>query len=367
MNYIQESVINKRIKNLIDIEKMFGSIRKEFNTDNSTFINKCFGEKAKKTIINKAARYIKNMNESIFKEFNIDINLRIIPAKYNNMMTTYRVLNVYNVDPSNLDEVLDVSKDGRIRMVNPNLIKAKIEMTSEIVFNKSLTPKQLTAILLHEIGHIFSIPMIKIAYYLSMIDDTENNKIHNMTDTKKTIENLNYLKHNYVNIYSTYKSMGSLDDDNDMNERFADSFSSHYGYGNELVDSLLVISSNTYDMPDNRKLDRVDQLIRDAKDIMYDLFLRNRSYPELFDRLLYINDEMKYELEYDATLPKDTRAKFKNKINKLNKKLEKEYYINSDNDSLYRTYINNSRKNKLKNMHSNTPELMVLYHTIGKK
>lgn len=371
----QEAVITKKLKTLVDIEKRFKDIRDLFKSSNEYLYEALNSADKKKSdkYFSKLVSYLTAICNDLSKEFNIKACLSVVISSTQNMVTFYEVTDASKIDPTDFKQIINITKDGRIRLADQRLIISKIQMTSAILLNPKLTPKQLTAILLHEVGHIFSIPMIKVSYYLYLLDD-DKNKIHSMNDAikikQKKIEDgvFGTLMEKFTNARSTMKANSShIDSNDDVNERFADSFAAHYGYSAELAEALWTISYKDREVPNNKKHNRIMSILVDIDQALYDFVFRPGTYPNLFDRLLYLNNEMKYELEYDPKLSVKTKKMFKKKIDALNSKLEKTYHIDENpNGGLYSSYIHNKRKEKLKNMHVDKPDLMVLYHTMGK-
>lgn len=176
-----------------------------------------------------------------------------------------------------------------------------IMLTTPLLFNGKLSPRELVAVILHEIGHSFSKPVL--------------NK-DSFTDR--------------------------------ANERFADSFASMYGYSEELVSALskLTYSKRDKSLPlrDVPILNILNGLTAIAGDI-YARQFKGVAHPQLEDRQNMILDQLYSDLKNTPDLSDANRKELLRQIDACKACMQNNEDNNSDiSNRMYRFYSKNISK-----------------------
>lgn len=245
--------------------------------------------------------------------------------------------------------------------------------TKAILFNIGMTPKELTAILLHEIGHNFmdavmplEAPILFLTDYfiinIKTIDRLKHNKpVEDIYKEGKSLvdKSVKFLHCfalclpfiNYMAGLIAHKTNIILTIEGIItglfgytNEKFADNFAANYGYGPELASGLAKMD-NSVANPSFwiYKIPILGKLIHNMLDLFV-LIIGNmmiEPHPESIHRMNNTINSLKYEIENNPCLDNDTKKEILQQI-KETEKIEDEYLkdINSNGYSLIKiSYI----------------------------
>lgn len=220
--------------------------------DDLLYIDKCFMSIKNKVAIDE------NLNKislALKRLFDVDFKLKIIENNTNTFfgMTIYpSVSTMDKVTECILDKDSNINKVYRIWEKNDDWY---IEIDSLLLYDGNLNtnPPEMTAVLLHEIGHVVysnTIPqrlykvikykLVKMNYQMKQLIDTDKiRKLFNIA----IIESCSSKNYNYINT--------------DV-EKIADEFVVRYGYGEELnsfIDKLIKSQGNSLVNRTNREIE----------------------------------------------------------------------------------------------------------------
>lgn len=355
MNSYNEAYVFKKPKTLLTIEREIRLLR-------TKWLEAC-NNKEKKMDKETKLLFKRDLGKSssvIYKELVKEFNFG---KKFDFVIEISDVINAWSsdfryeqIDMCNYQNIIEVSPDKRMKFTNRNICNAKITFTTGILFEKEMNPEYLVAIMLHEIGHIFSFIFFKLSAELDALQNILSKKLND----KELIEKYN----NY-----NKKEKRSADDNaidgalitfsnpySQEGEKFADHFAAYYGYGYELAQGLAVFFKiGGFKEPKDGVLNK---LSFDLNCILTDLLVGN--YPNTFNRINFILNAMKRELEYNDSLTdkqkKELREKIKN-INKLNAELYSSKYAKTPYGYLRNTIYSN-KVNQTKDLDNRHNQLM---------
>lgn len=355
MNSYNEAYVFKKPKTLLTIEREIRLLR-------TKWLEAC-NNKEKKMDKETKLLFKKDLGKSssvIYKELVKEFNFG---KKFDFVIEISDIINAWSshfryeqIDMSNYQNIIEVSSDKRMRFTNRDICNAKITFTTGILFEKEMNPEYLVAIMLHEIGHIFSFIFFKLSAELDALQNILSKKLND----KELVEKYN----NY-----NKKEKRSADDAaidgalitfsnpySQEGEKFADHFAAYYGYGYELAQGLAVFFKiGGFKEPKDGVLNK---LSFDLNCILTDLLVGN--YPNTFNRINFILNAMKRELEYNDSLTdkqkRELREKIKN-INKLNAELYSTKYAKTPYGYLRNTIYSN-KVNQTKDLDNRHNQLM---------
>lgn len=352
---IQEAMVYKKPKNLLTIEKNIKKIKEKYD-DQFTYVydsdikdfNVLIKDYTTKQFTNDYKKYLIPVLNALIDEFNFskESNIFIRYSPYYNMTTSYYVIDTSNVDISNIDDIVKMSKDGRVKFANKNIMTTEIFIYTGMVFDSKFTAEEITATLLHEVGHAFAYPFIKLAYSLSALDMMAD--IDSIKDARRKYEAQNNFKKFIINSYGNFRLKASLMNfTNDEQEKFADHFSSHYGYADSLSYALLNMGDISHTMDRRDHLDEITKTLDDINTIVIRMITKNHRYPEVYERIIYTTKELRTEIENNQRLSPKDKKKLKAKLDKIQAKFYK-FYGNKTADSAITKYMSNKRLNDFK-------------------
>lgn len=355
MKAYNEAYVYKRPKTLLTIEDTIRQLKNKWDDKVDLKTGTVIDKSDKSKFVSDLKSLCKIAYRELVKEFNFGTKfdfLVIIDGIANAWSSnfTYRDLEL-----SNYKNIIEVSPDKRIKFKNKNTCNATVTFTTGIIFQKEMKAEYLVAILLHEIGHIFSFVFFKLNAELNLLQNVLFNKL---TD-KELIEKYNNLSkkekrnkdNKAVNVGMTYfDDMYSQE-----GEKFADHFAAYYGYGYELAQGLaLFFKLGGYMKPEGI----LNTLTFDLKCALTDLMVSN--YPNTFNRINYILNAMKRELQYNKDLTKAQKKELLEKIDNINK-LNAELYSTKHARTPYgylRNVIYSNKVDKTKDLDNRYNQLM---------
>ena len=253
----------------------------------------------------------------------------------------------------------NITKNG-IRFVDNNSVVIIISLGSKLLFkNKEvkLTSREICAILLHEIGHNFSknvIPMNSLietmAFALRIKNEVRMNAATNKkisidkTQIDKFIKSIFlYIKYGLVDFGKSVMSfLQTLHIINShalselypfkfgtqyIDEQFADSFASMYGFGKDLSSGL-------------HKLETTNFKIRNKEYSMFSLLVGMMSFsltslfdehPDNISRMTNQIDYLEYELKHNVALSKEDKKDMQKQIIQIKALIKQSTIIDSNN------------------------------------
>lgn len=355
MKIYNEAYVFKKPKTLLAIENELRKIKDKWEDKVDLNTGDVIDKKDKPKFIADLRVLCKLSYKELVKEFNFGKNFDffVVISDIINAWSsdfTYR-----NLELSKYKDIIEVSPDKRMRFKKRDTCNATVTFTTEIIFRKEMKPEFLVAILLHEIGHIFSFIFFKLNAEL----DSLQNLLFNKLSDRELIEKYNKLskkEKRYKDNKAVDRGMDIFDDIySQEGEKFADHFSAYYGYGYELAQGLSILFKlGGYMKPDGV----LDTLTFDLKLAMTDLLVSN--YPNTFNRLNYILNAMKRELAYNKSLTDKQKKELLEKIdniNKLNAELYNTKYARTPYGYL-RNVIYSNKVNQTKDLDNRYNQLM---------
>lgn len=343
MMIIQESMVYKKPATIAKIESAIKKFKDKYD---ETKVNTLEGLQRLDNDPKFKNQYRKDIRDlgkviinNIEKEFNLQIRFNFQYSPTVNMWTTHQIMDTSKVNIDNFDNIVKTSKDGRIKFAKLGIMECDITFTAGMVNNKIFSAKEITAALLHEVGHIFAYPFIKLAYSIKALETFVD--IESIRDAKEKYNARNGFIKFLTRFYGQYKLGDSIIDDfNKEHEKFADHFSAHYGYADELSGALINIDKAVGNIKKkDEKSSEFHKLFRDIGNlILYGLF-HNTRYPDLEERITYTTKELRKEImENDKLSDKDKKA-LQAKLNRIDDKMNK-LYGKKSGDSYYTRYRN---------------------------
>lgn len=357
MKTYTEAYVFKRPKTLLTIESTIRKLRNKWmnkvDQKTGTVINKDDKPEFKKDLktVSKIAY------RELIKEFNFG-------NKFDFVIEISDIINAWSsdfeykeIELSNYKNIIKVSPDKRMRFTNRNICNAKITFTTAILFLEEMKAEYLIAIMLHEIGHVFSFIFFKLNAEL----DALQNILFNKLNDKELIEKYNNEYNKKEKRQSDANAINGgmevfCDPFSQEGEKFADHFAAYYGYGYELSQGLAIFFRiGGFKEPKDGVLNKISF---ELNLILTDLLVGN--YPNTFNRINYILNAMKRELEYNDSLTpsqkKELREKIKN-INKLNAELYNTKYAKTPYGYL-RNVIYSNKVGQTKDLDNRYNQLM---------
>lgn len=314
MKTYTEAYIFKKPKTLLTIENEIRKLKNKWEDKIDLNTGDVLNKKDSSKFVSDLRSLCKISYKELVKEFNFGKKFDFLVEidSYINAWSsdfTYRDLEL-----SNYKNIIEISPDKRMRFKNRDICNATVTFTTGILFNKEMKPEFLVAILLHEIGHIFSFIFFKLNAELDILQNFLFNKLNDQELIEK-YNNLNKKEKRDKDNAAVEKGMDIFDDMySQEGEKFADHFASYYGYGYELAQGLAIFFKiGGYMKPDGV----LDTLTFDLKLAITDLLVTN--YPNTFNRLNYILNAMKRELKNNKSLTNKQRQELLKKIENINK------------------------------------------------
>ena len=226
-----------------------------------------------------------------------------------------------------------ITKNGIIFDDNTNVF-IYINMNPYFIFNEKikLTPREITAILLHEIGHNFSHSLVPIHDILETIkisiqkrnleilrlNNEENKMNNNINDSllKKNLQNIllntnNFIQNGKIILSGVLSSLSTVDREHYMDEKIADSFATIYGFGKDLSSALYKLNKFKFIMQ-NKKHNRIDGFILGTIDMTKDILFS--EHPQDITRLTNQINQLEYELSHNKALSENDKIQLKKDI-----------------------------------------------------
>jgi len=298
------------------------------DTSVTSKIVKVFEKMSKIKISEEKEKTIKLVNEliNVLKEFT---NANRVEIDLDAVGSCFTIPPRYNKLPE-----YKITKKG-IRFTNNTNIYIYININPNLIFNKkiNLTPREITAILLHEIGHNFSHSMVPIHDVLETIKlaiqkrnmetlrlSDEENKMKNNSDDdnilKKNLQDIllnadNFVQNGKLVLSGILSSLSTVDRERYMDEKIADSFATMYGFGKDLSSALYKLNKFKFNIY-NKKYSHIDGIILGtismSREILFD------EHPQDITRLTNQINQLEYELSHNKGLSEKDKAQLKKDI-----------------------------------------------------
>nr|DAM71708.1 MAG TPA: hypothetical protein [Caudoviricetes sp.] len=340
---ILESMVYKKPATILNIEKAIKKYKNKYDRTNiNTWegINRLEEDSKFQKQCRKDVRTMGNVIvDNISKEFNLSIAFHFQWATVVNMWTSHYLMDTSKVNIDNFDTIIKTSQDGRIKFAKKGIMSCDIFFTSGMVNNKAFSAEEITAALLHEVGHIFAYPFIKLAYSIRALETFVD--IESIRDAKMKYNARNAFVKFLARFYGDYKLSNTIiDSANKEHEKFADHFSAHYGYANELSGVLINIDKEIGKIPNkDEESSEFFKLFRDIGDIVFWGLFHNTRYPDLEERITYVTKELRKEIGGNNKLSSKDKKALQDKLNQIDNKMNKLYGKNAA-DSYYTRYRN---------------------------
>ena len=292
-----------------------------------------FEKMAKIKISENNDKAIKLVHElrNAFKEFT---NANRVEIEIDDMGSCFTIPPMYNPPPD-----FKLTNKG-IRFANNNDVYICININPKWVFKHKvhdemkLTPRELTAILLHEVGHNFSHAVIPIHDLLEtmklaiqirnmktieMSNDTQNNMNILTTIQNQFKENLskilvnsnNMIENGKLMISGLLSSLSTVNRERYLDEKIADSFATTYGFGKELSSGLHKLDKY-FLSKSNKEFSKLGGIL--AGTFFLSISILFDEHPQDVSRMTSQIDQLEYELEHNAKLSKKDIAQMKKDI-----------------------------------------------------
>lgn len=252
-----------------------------------------------------------------------------------------------------------VTNEG-IKFITPNECLIMITYSTSLIFKQNSAPnllssEELTAITLHEIAHNFFNSVLPLGNALEGLKaaislktktkmklaiggrKTEDNDISRFVrDVAKIIKND---RRGFLNGLSDAISIGAKnafarllpgqDVERYVDEKFADSFATVYGYGPELASALKKIEHlrGKYEDKQYGMLSYVSGMIAIGTEFLFD------DHPNLMSRMTLIIDNLEFELNTNKSIDKKTKANLNKQIRETKAMMKQ--YMNLEKSSKY--------------------------------
>lgn len=352
-----EAYVYKKPITMIAIEKAFKDFKQKydgFHFDKEQIKKYKSDEKFNKKFHDDANRLCITIYKNIIKEFNfgLDSNVAIELTPEVNMWTTFDYIDPNKFDLSEFDKIITVLPDNRIRLSSKDILSANIQMTTGMVLDLAVTPAMCTASLLHEIGHIFSNPFFKLSFSLDMLerftdptDDFNKSKENYSKLSKVKLKNLkNYTNNNYDQlIYNPFNYSHE-------SEKFADFFSSYYGYSEELAAIVGVLFDKWGEKSPKKDASVLSKIGWDLLHSIGDL--SSSYYPVPYNRINFLMNALRLELKRNPNLDEKNKKLLNEKIKRITEQLKTMYAMDNANSvySKLRNYYANTKIGKEKDV-----------------
>ena len=256
--------------------------------------------------------------------------------------------------------------------VNPNAAKSNfiIVFTWKFIFKPIFTPREITATILHEIGHNFSegslpptsgLDALKMALTIAnrtkidtyMHREPSDEGVDDFKDlilqAIKTIPNLFMYGIDCIGDlakslqFMVAKIIPTPDADRYMDEKFADSYATQLGYGKDLASAL-----NKMDKVVDKDFGKNNPIIATMLGFYTLAFLIIfDEHPSTFARIKSQIASLQYELDSDKTLPPQMKRKIQKDINDLNVLMKQRLTIEKSDKYLMATKMYDNAMDKL--------------------
>lgn len=336
---LQEAYIYRKPKTILNIENAFRNIKKKYNgLYTKKELKPYLTNKYLRAKLDKELKSLANtIMDNLTKEFNFSPKSKIVIV-YTKIPNMGAYMLIENLDRCNMDKfssIINVSKDGRVRFANNKICNAQILIHTGIIFNPFFTAEMLTASLLHEIGHLFSMPFFKLFYTLEIMDAFCSDV--NVSNSEEKYAKLNKFQKTLVDKYGAFATFSFIYfSPTEEREKFADKFSSYYGYSEELSKLLGKLYERSHKAR-YRADNPIDKALWDLKHIRFDT--RPNGYPVAFNRINYLMSVIRNEINDNKDITPRNKKLLNAKIDRINKQLDK-MYDTTDDSTLY-TYLSN--------------------------
>lgn len=314
MKTYNEAYVFKKPRTLLTIENEIRKIKNKWDDKIDPKTGSTINKEDKPKLIKDLRSLCKITYRELVKEFNFGKKFDFL-VEIDNIVNAWSSDFTYkNIELSNYKNIIEISPDKRMRFKNRDICNATVTFTTAIIFNKEMKADYLVAIMLHEIGHIFSFLFFKLNAELNLLQNILFNKLTDKELVEK-YNNLNKKEQRKTDSKANALGMYFFDNmDSQEGEKFADHFAAYYGYGYELAQGLaLFFKINGYMKPEGV----LNTLTFDLNLVLTDLLVNN--YPNTFNRLNYILNAMKRELKYNKSLTKKQKQELLEKIDNINK------------------------------------------------
>lgn len=321
------------------------------DTSITSKIVKVFEKMSKVKISENKKEAVKLVNE-LKKAFIEFTNAKRIEIELDDMGSCFTIPPQYNLPPA-----CKLTKKGIIFPSNNDVyifisINPKWVFKSKVHDEMKLTPRELTAFLLHEIGHNFSysvmpihdlLETMKLAIQLRNMEtiqlNNEENKISSLERIKQIFkENISKLL--YISKLGFFGTLSASPvRELYMDEKIADSFATMYGFGKDLSSGLYKLNKY-YTNQANKEYSKLAGTILGALalsiSILYD------EHPQDVTRMTSQIEQLEYELENNKGLSKKDKQQMRKDIRGIKTVISQYNTINkSDKFSLpWKLYSN---------------------------
>lgn len=310
--------IQKNIIKLSDYLKL-----KKFSTEKTDYLSKD---------LDKIADYLTSMQKAMIKEFNFDpaseIKLTISSEFIFETITaySYEVYDYGIFSDKKIDDFI-TCKNGRYKFKTDSLCYCEITLSVKAM--ELLTPKEIMACFLHEIGHAFQTPMRIYGYRIAAMNTLGSvigflDEKYDPKNTPRLIKILASLKHGF----DDRNLLGLFN--NQANETFADQFATSYGYGDELASALTVFDDIIY-----QNEDRNGDLVATIMDQFFSLIFK-ADHPSTAKRINAAMTILKREAK-NPKIPPKYRKDLERKIADMDRQFKRMNKLSFD-DSLSVTF-----------------------------
>ena len=355
MKSYNEAYVYKRPKTLLVIEDELRKLKNKWEDKIDLKTGDVIDKNDKSKFVSDLKSLCKLSYRELVKEFNFG-------KKFDFLIMIDSVINAWSsnftyrdLELSNYKNIIEVSSDKRFKFKNRDICNATTTFTTAIIFQKEMKAEYLVGIMLHEIGHIFSFIFFKLNAELNLLQNILFNKLNDQELIEK-YNNLSKKEKRTKDNKAVDVGMIYFDDIySQEGEKFADHFAAYYGYGYELAQGLaLFFKLGGYMKPEGI----LNTLTFDLKCALTDLMVSN--YPNTFNRLNYILNAMKRELQYNKSLTNKQRKELLEKIDNINK-LNAELYSTKHARTPYgylRNVIYSNKVGKTKDLDNRYNQLM---------
>ena len=347
MSIINEAYFGKT-KGVLEIEKAISELRKKYKPSKDDKKNGWTEENLKPIVESKLfGKFLNAIRDEFgFKEVFGGID----PVSYMNAYT-------YPIREENYGLYSDrfESSGTGIRFKKELKAETLIVITAPLLFNRFLSNAELTAVLLHEVGHSFRQAVIPVETCIDILKDSVGMVVLNiLTATKHTLSELlkrpaetilnlkavidsspevkARVKKRWPGIFERIWRAQSNYSPPSMyiDEKFADHFASMYGYGAELDSALIKIDYDIKNRP-NSPISNSINIIAGAVELAMDLVFD--CHPILGARLKSTVNILEDEINRNPHLPVSKKREIQKQLKDIN--LLAVQYQNLENSSNY--------------------------------
>jgi len=206
--------INTNSSNLLKIEEIVGNMQKNE--------------------INRATMFLENVRRQLNREFNADcVEIRICNNTGKGFFGAAIYPTIDEVDKMAQGVITAVSEDGKVTF--KNCTKFIIELDSKLVYDMGATPREIVAVILHELGHVVYNKQALISTCTRIATTLIGEVASIGALALKVLSPLKFLLYQAIIIgfSSVFEFRNGLKD-----EEMADSLAVRYGYGADLFSVL---------------------------------------------------------------------------------------------------------------------------------